>query len=986
MKKHWGETELSEYWSLSSEEYEMIESYTSSNRLGVAVQLKYMQIVGSFPRRFSDIPPLASEYLSQQLNLSLFTLERYEWDGRSVKRHRQHIRNFLSYRIPTSEDAEAILNWLKLKVLPFDHNPQHIQESVIDWCRHNRVESPTEGRLERIINSAESEYENELFESIHGRLSERTINQIDLFFETDTDFNHYEKSVSTSIDLNTLKSDPGRIGLDSVLKETAKFSVLNLIELPESILSIIPNKIADKYKLRVSTEHPSKLQQLKRINFYAMVAIFCWQRKKEIIDGLVDLLNLIIHRISVRAEKKVVKKLLNDYKKVYGKTAILFKLAETALNNPDRIVRDVLFPVVGEQTLMELVKEYKSTVPAYQKEVHTIIRNSYSHHYRRMMPKILDALVFKSNNQMHRPVIDALNLLKKNRDNRQRYFSLDEAPTESVIRNKWQDIVIEKDSNGVDRVNRINYEISVLQVLRDKLRCKEIWVVGADRYRNPEEDLPGDFAENKEKYFDSLGHPVDATPFVKKLQQTMHTKLTELNVNLPNNTKVKIVKRKKPLCVSPLEPQPDPKNLIRLKAEVTRRWPMTSLLDVLKEADLRIDFTSDFQSLASREILDRETIQRRLLLSLFAMGTNMGLKRISSGRHGVNYRDLLYVRRRFIHKSALRKAISKVVNAIFDIRSSEIWGEGTTACASDSKKFGAWDQNLMTEWHIRYGGRGVMIYWHVEKKSVCIYSQLKRCSSSEVAAMIEGVLKHCTEINIDKQFVDSHGQSLVAFAFCYLLGFDLMPRLKNIASQKLYRPWNSTDELYPNLTAIMSKPINWELITQQYEEMIKYTTALKEGIADPESILRRFTRSNIQHPTYKALMELGKAVKTIFLCDYLGLEALRREINEGLNVVENWNSANSFIFYGKGGEVATNRLEDQELSVLSLHLLQICLVYVNTLMFQQVLSEPNWRNSMNIEDYRALTPLIYNHVNPYGDFDLDMAKRLPIETNFGMFN
>ena len=34
------------------------------------------------------------------------------------------------------------------------------------------------------------------------------------------------------------------------------------------------------------------------------------------------------------------------------------------------------------------------------------------------------------------------------------------------------------------------------------------------------------------------------------------------------------------------------------------------------------------------------------------------------------------------------------------------YDQGTTACASDSKKFGAWDQNLMTEWHIRYGGRG----------------------------------------------------------------------------------------------------------------------------------------------------------------------------------------------------------------------------------------------------------------------------------------
>ncbi len=213
-------------------------------------------------------------------------------------------------------------------------------------------------------------------------------------------------------------------------------------------------------------------------------------------------------------------------------------------------------------------------------------------------------------------------------------------------------------------------------------------------------------------------------------------------------------------------------------------------------------------------------------------------------------------------------------------------------------------------------------------------------------------------------------------AFTHLLGFQLMPRLKRIKVQKLYRPYVGHSNAYSNLIPILTRPINWDLIRQHYDQMVKYATALRLGTAETEAILKRFSKNSFKHPTYLALMELGRVIKTIFLCQYLDDEAVRREVNEGLNVVERWNEVNDFIFYGKGGEFASNRLESQELSMLSLHLLQICLVYVNTLMIQTVLAKKHWEKKLTATDLRAITPLIFGHVNPYGTYKLDLKERI----------
>jgi TnpA family transposase len=95
-------------------------------------------------------------------------------------------------------------------------------------------------------------------------------------------------------------------------------------------------------------------------------------------------------------------------------------------------------------------------------------------------------------------------------------------------------------------------------------------------------------------------------------------------------------------------------------------------------------------------------------------------------------------------------------------------------------------------------------------------------------------------------------------------------------------------------------------------------------------------------------------------------------------VLETWNSANDVILYGKGGEFASHKPEAQEVLMLSLRLLPISLVYINPFMMQQVLSEPAWRGRLTRTDLRALTPLKWQHVNPYGTFALNMHERLPL--------
>ncbi|MFT7866864.1 MULTISPECIES: hypothetical protein [Amycolatopsis] len=200
-------------------------------------------------------------------------------------------------------------------------------------------------------------------------------------------------------------------------------------------------------------------------------------------------------------------------------------------------------------------------------------------------------LEFRSNNTVHRPVIEALALIRRDATaGNLTYYPLGETvPEHRGTSGDWSSLIYRTDTRGRERerVARMVYEVATFQALRELLRCKEIWVVGAEAWRNPEQDLPADCAQRRQEHYRESRKPLDPTVFIDQLCTEMTTAPEQLDDALPGLDRLEVTDRASgPITLSKHEAAPEPVSLRRLKAEVGRRWGTVALIDVVKETVL----------------------------------------------------------------------------------------------------------------------------------------------------------------------------------------------------------------------------------------------------------------------------------------------------------------------------------------------------------------------------------------------------------------
>jgi len=524
-----GLDDVVDHFTLIGDELELLRNKSGATRLGFAVLLKYVIWRGRFPTGSHELADDAVAHLARQVRVPAGDLASYDFASRTAQRHRTEIRAYSGFRECSVADAEALASWLAEHVASFERREHRVREELLARCRTQLIEPPTPDRASEVTRSALHRAEQALLDRIAARVDAAAIERLEALIAVSDDADDGEDVLAL------IKAAPGNVSLDTMLAEIAKLEAIRAIGLPSDLFADVAPSVVAGWRARAAVESPSHLREHPQPTKLALLCALLMMREREVTDTLAQLLISTIHRINARAEQKVVAEFVKDFRRVRGKDTMLRKIAEASLKMPDDSVREVIYPVVGgEATLTDLVNEYRATGTEYQRQKRKVFKASYTNHYRRGLIRLLGVLEFRSNNAAHRPVIDALALIVRYADHGGTYYPVGEhVVLDGAVNVDWTELLTKTDSRGRTRVVRGVYEACVFQALRERLRCKEIWVVGAQEWRNPDEDLPADFENHRAEHYDKLRKPLDPTVFTAGLREEMRSELAALNDALP---------------------------------------------------------------------------------------------------------------------------------------------------------------------------------------------------------------------------------------------------------------------------------------------------------------------------------------------------------------------------------------------------------------------------------------------------------------------
>ena len=523
-------------------------------------------------------------------------------------------------------------------------------------------------------------------------------------------------------------------------------------------------------------------------------------------------------------------------------------------------------------------------------------------------------------------------------------------------------------------VQRPAFECCAFSELAWALKAGDCYVVGSDLYADYRTQLisEDDYRTHVATYGVEVGLAVEPAALVDQLRNRLMEQAATTDAGFPRNSWLRIEDGRPILTRLPATDAPD--DLKSLEAALADQMPATALLDVLADTEYWLHWTQFFGPVSGHAAKVDEPVAR-YLATVFCYGCNLGPSQTARALDTLDRRQVAWIHAHHITEEQLDAAIQHVINAYNRFALPRYWGAGRHA-AADGTKWDLYEQNLLSEYHIRYGGYGGIGYYHVSDTYIALFSHFIPCGVWEAVYILDGLLKNESDIQPDIVHADTQGQNAPVFGLAYLLGIQLMPRIRNWQDLVFARPTAGVQ--YGHIDSLFGAPVDWDLIARHVPDMLRVALSIKEGRIAASTVLRKLSSYSRKSKLYQAFRELGRAVRTDFLLRYLHEADLRATIQAATNKSEAFNGFAKWLFFGGEGTIASNDRAEQRKIIKYNHLVANCLIFFNVFRMTQGLHTlQQGGQTLDPEALAALSPYGTAHVNRFGRYELDLTRQPP---------
>ena len=949
--------EIIKFYTFSNDDIKIINKHRKNyNRLGFAVQLAMLRNPGWPFSMVNTIPRSVLNYISEQIDVNPEELQLYARRENTRLEHLKEIRLIYGFRYFSKQDSLHLIKKLILAAME-NNNIISLIKLAINEIKKQKIIIPVITTIEKIVSEAMSKADEEIFKSINDSITNEQKYKLDMILT----FNVESKKTK----LGWLKEDVGYSSPKSFSDVIEKLEFIRNLNLKINLLEIHQNRIRQLSRLGAKYE-PSSFRRFDERKRYALLALYLYDLSQTLTDKAIEIHDRQINTLLSKGRKKQ-EELHKQNSKSLNEKIVHYVDIGTALIKAKKENIDpfkVLESVMPWNKIINSIEEAKKLARPLNYDYIDLLENRYSQ-LRKYTPILVKYLKFNSNNNASKSLIQAVNILNDLNKNSKRKVPIN-APTK-FISNRWNKCLYNKDGS----INRRYYEIATLTELKNKIRSGDVSVEGSKNFKDFEDYL----IHHNEWYIakqsgTGLAVSINIEEYINERTETLNSKLNWFSKNIKNLNDVTIENSK--IHINKLEKE-TPLEALQLSQKLYKMLPRIKLSDLLLEVSSWTGFDKNFTHASSGNIPKKEE-KTILMAAIMAMGTNIGLSKMADSTPGISYRQMANSAQWRLYDDAMKRAQATLVNYHSKLLLSSFWGDGSTS-SSDGMRVQVGVSSLHADANPHYGnGKGTTMYRFVSDKFSTFYTKIINTNARDAVHVIDGLLYHETELNIEEHYTDTAGYTDQVFGLSHLLGFKFAPRIRDISDLKLY--CIEKPNCYPKIEEILSSRINFKKIEDNFDDVLRLAYSIKEGKVTASLIMGKLGSYARQNALSTTLQEMGKIEKTIFILDYITNESLRRRIQRGLNKGEAMNALARAIFFGKRGELRERELQEQLQRASSLNVLINSISIWNTTYLQKAINHLKKEQKFDEKLLKHISPLGWEHINFLGEYTFDI-KNVP---------